>query len=675
MTAPEPRPRRVLAIHPRFLTFAVTILHIVATLLVLYELDLQHYQTAKKLLVTENFDDYLTLPTESLKELAMEALHSPHPRGRTRALSELHNTVDLLLRDPNIPVFRFVLRDPNGQALLDRSDPQKPARLETWNNRLFLSGFSGFVDMRLPRSLATVPGQPVPVGRLQAYYGSPVSKTAVTDLTNHHRTYAAVILLASGLFYGVLYRTLLRPMETVSLRLEESRSTPPRLIPRPTSLLESGFNHMALQALLQQLDQILEPLLKPGLPAQEVLPTIDAALEFIRETFPAEAVVIAHMSPAGTEPQIQDLHLLPTLGELPDHLRQALIQAHQHPGETHAQPGDSHIWTSLPLAQQLLAAVVILPPTPADPDLARTAASAAARALLRPIAAAAALHQELFRQSREANIVLSRNLGHDLTNIIATAKLDLAVLRRLLDENPAALTERKKNLIRTSVSALLDTTRFLQEVVNIYRAFSFLKRPIREPALVQDMLQTFVAAFRPSVSARVDIRLEVPDTPIHAHVETRLLKLALFNLVQNALDALKRLPAEALPDSPTVWLRLTPDGPSPEIPGFCIEILDNGPGLRDAQGQLLPPAAIPSIFGFGYSTKDRDVNEGLGLAWVRTIIEEFHGGVIEAANREPQGAQFILRIPGKPGPDPSHPEHNAPPEATGAAGAGLPTTP
>jgi signal transduction histidine kinase len=324
-------------------------------------------------------------------------------------------------------------------------------------------------------------------------------------------------------------------------------------------------------------------------------------------------------------------------------MRRALLDDNLPQSQQSSSAQQTFVRATLPLAGQDLVSLITIPDNYPDPALARFAASNAAATLLRPIAAAATMHQELFRQSREANIVLSRNLGHDLTNIIATAKLDLAVLRRLLTDDPATLTPRKSELIRTSVAALLDTTRFLQEVVNIYRAFSFLKRPIRESADINELLTTFVAAFRPSVSARVDIQLHLPTEPVRANVEIRLLKLALFNLVQNALDAIKRLPAGPDPEPAEILISLTP--PSTHDKKFQITIEDNGPGICGQDGQPLTPAAIPAIFGFGYSTKDREVNEGLGLAWVRTIIEEFHGGTIRAENRSPRGARFIITLP------------------------------
>ncbi len=39
-----------------------------------------------------------------------------------------------------------------------------------------------------------------------------------------------------------------------------------------------------------------------------------------------------------------------------------------------------------------------------------------------------------------------------------------------------------------------------------------------------------------------------------------------------------------------------------------------------------------------------DGGEGLGLSWVWTIVEEFHGGKVEARNHPMGGAEFVMRI-------------------------------
>jgi signal transduction histidine kinase len=636
-------------ISPRLLTLAVTALHIVATLLVLYELDLQHYQVGKKQLIADNFDEYLSLPTEEIKDLASTVIHHPIPAERLRALTALDQTLSGLVASQQTPAFRFVLRDADGSVLLDRADFRKPRRQEDWSNSLFLRGFQGSIDMRLPPNRPRLVGERLPVGRLQAFYGSPVGRQAVAELTAHHRRLAGGLLLISLLIYGLVYRYLLRPMEVVSRGLEGARVGPPLLLVNPVSLLEFGYNRMAGQAILQQLDEILDPLLSPSLSSQAIRPVLHRAMDWCALQLGTGRIILAQATPPDQDLEWLEVMTWP-LDQEPSEAEWELLKATRN-GEGAPDCGPDGLALGGARLQgpgRCLVAWIAPPRGEFHADTIHPLLGEAARTFLRPLAAALTMHQELFRQSREANIVLSRNLGHDLTNIIATAKLDLASMKHLLQQDVTAMPERKKEALQGSVRALLDTTRLLQEVVNIYRAFSFLKRPIREAVDLKVLLEGLVETLRPTVSRRLELILELPEENVEAMVEARLLKLALFNLVQNSMDAFKRQTAEHQGGdradwSPRLTLRLAwrEGDPRPIV----LEVEDNGPGIRDREGRLLSGGALASIFGFGYSTKDREVNEGLGLAWVRTIIEEFHGGLIQASNRGEGGACFRMELP------------------------------
>jgi nitrogen fixation/metabolism regulation signal transduction histidine kinase len=245
--------------------------------------------------------------------------------------------------------------------------------------------------------------------------------------------------------------------------------------------------------------------------------------------------------------------------------------------------------------------------------------------------------ENIFRQRSEASINLSKNLGHDLTNIIATAKLDLMAVRQGLKMQPASGEDNRQELLRQSIEGLLENTKFLQEIVNIYRSFSYVKRPQYERHDLNHLLESFLRAYQPSVSARVEMRRELSDDIPTMIVEPRLLKLALFNLLTNAMDAFKR---ENREDEyvPTITIRTNYDG---ENDRCRMEVQDNGPGIRDEKGRLMGPGETNVIFHHGYSTKGEE-SEGLGLNWVRTIMEDFHNGSVHAENVPEGGAVFIL---------------------------------
>jgi two-component system NtrC family sensor kinase len=257
-----------------------------------------------------------------------------------------------------------------------------------------------------------------------------------------------------------------------------------------------------------------------------------------------------------------------------------------------------------------------------------------------------ALQRRLMARERsEANVSLARNLGHDLTNIIATSKLDLMALGKLAERYEAARpSEAEAEMMRETVDSLQRNARFMQEVVNIYRSFSYLKRPAYETLDARALLDEIADVFLLSTGMAVRLeRRHAPGLPA-IQGEPRLLKLALFNILNNALDALKRSDRDSGGARRAARIAI---GASPAPGGNGVEIIveDNGPGLRDKDGRLVPPEELGRIFALGYTTKPDSEGEGLGLNWAQTIARDFHGGRIVAENVPSGGARFRLELP------------------------------
>lgn len=249
----------------------------------------------------------------------------------------------------------------------------------------------------------------------------------------------------------------------------------------------------------------------------------------------------------------------------------------------------------------------------------------------------------ILQEKSKANISLSRNLGHDLTNIIATAKLELLALKQVLAMTPEeiAASKAKKEVFTDSLHSLLNTMKFMQETVNLYRSFAYLSRPKFEVTDLGELAGDVCALFRLSVSSSLRVEAIVEPGLVPIEIEPRLLRLALFNLLTNATDAIKRgMEASRGAGTITVTARPSADGGGQEI-----SVADSGPGIRNAEGRLLETEEISEVFRLGYSTKGEGEGEGLGLNWVQTIVSEFHGGAIIARNRPEGGAEFTLRLP------------------------------
>lgn len=132
-------------------------------------------------------------------------------------------------------------------------------------------------------------------------------------------------------------------------------------------------------------------------------------------------------------------------------------------------------------------------------------------------------------------------------------------------------------------------------------------------------------AVRPAFAAR-GLRLEVLAGPDAVRGERVLLREALVNLLQNAL--------EFSPPGSAVALSATAEG---GCMVFAVE--DNGAGV--------PDYALPRVFERFYSLPRPDgakKSTGLGLVLVREIAH-LHGGEAALENRPEGGARATLRVP------------------------------
>lgn len=104
------------------------------------------------------------------------------------------------------------------------------------------------------------------------------------------------------------------------------------------------------------------------------------------------------------------------------------------------------------------------------------------------------------------------------------------------------------------------------------------------------------------------------------------LEIILHNLLQNAAQALQRLPLE---QSRQIEINVTRDGPQ-----VAIRIIDNGPGLS--------PETLDKLFTPFYSTRPDGL--GLGLTLCESLARN-QGGALTAGNCSQGGAVFCLSLP------------------------------
>jgi signal transduction histidine kinase len=124
---------------------------------------------------------------------------------------------------------------------------------------------------------------------------------------------------------------------------------------------------------------------------------------------------------------------------------------------------------------------------------------------------------------------------------------------------------------------------------------------------------------------RARVRVTLPGTPVWADGDPEGPRLALLNVVVNALDA--------IPEGGRVDLAL-----AVENDHAVIRVQDNGPGID--------PALAGRLFELHVTTKPHASGAGLHVA--RMLIERA-GGTLALRETGPPGTTFELRLPAIPG--------------------------
>jgi two-component system nitrogen regulation sensor histidine kinase NtrY len=225
---------------------------------------------------------------------------------------------------------------------------------------------------------------------------------------------------------------------------------------------------------------------------------------------------------------------------------------------------------------------------------------------------------------------VARRIAHEIKNPLTPIILSAERIRRkygkvIVDDRDTfdkltATIERQAGDIKT--------------MVDEFASFARIPKPVMENNDLKDAVQDSVILFRESHGGVV-YGLKLPERPLLASFDRRLLTQAVTNLVKNATEAVETA-ADAEPGRQgRVDVEVRIDNTM-----VAIEVSDNGPGLpKTNRSRLLEP----------YVTTKGHKGTGLGLAIVQKIIEQ-HGGqlILDDAPVTPtrsSGARVTLSLP------------------------------
>jgi two-component system nitrogen regulation sensor histidine kinase NtrY len=210
---------------------------------------------------------------------------------------------------------------------------------------------------------------------------------------------------------------------------------------------------------------------------------------------------------------------------------------------------------------------------------------------------------------------VARRIAHEIKNPLTPIQLSAERLRRRYAGKLADDFDVFDKCINTIIRQVGDIGRMVDE----FSSFARMPEANLEQADLSDTVRQ--AVFLESVRLpEITIAADVPDKPLYAKFDSRLISQCLTNLIKNAVEAIEGVGLDQIKD-PAISVSL-----QPELGMVRVSVSDNGKGWpKENRQRLLEP----------YMTT-REKGTGLGLAIVAKIIEQ-HGGTVELIDAEPDG--------------------------------------
>lgn len=222
---------------------------------------------------------------------------------------------------------------------------------------------------------------------------------------------------------------------------------------------------------------------------------------------------------------------------------------------------------------------------------------------------------------------VAQHIAHEIKNPLTPIQLSADRIRRYLErqqETAAAPQAELHRLIGECATQIALEVNGLKTLVDEFSRFARFPATQLAPAHLNRIVESTLAAYREAsngVAIRADLGADVPEM----RLDTDLLRRALVNLIENALEAVAEAPRREILIR-TRYLK--------PLAAVELSVADNGRGI--------PAETKPRLFLPFFSTKPHGM--GLGLAIVDRIVGEHHG-VIRVEDNEPTGARFVIELP------------------------------
>lgn len=224
------------------------------------------------------------------------------------------------------------------------------------------------------------------------------------------------------------------------------------------------------------------------------------------------------------------------------------------------------------------------------------------------------LHGRMVQGEKMAAIgLLAGNIAHELNNPLTGIR---SLAQVLLSEMPVG---QLKDDINEVEKAAERSQKIIENLLDFSKGESEQKQVVVSlNEIVRRTLPMLKTAMR---EHRSEILLA--ETEAEVKVEPHLMQQVVFNLVNNACQAMK--------ETGTITIETQVQATAVEL-----HVIDSGTGI--------PPEIMESIFEPFFTTKEKGEGTGLGLSMCQQVIQKF-GGELRVKSQIGKGAQFTVRLP------------------------------
>lgn len=217
---------------------------------------------------------------------------------------------------------------------------------------------------------------------------------------------------------------------------------------------------------------------------------------------------------------------------------------------------------------------------------------------------------------------VARRIAHEIKNPLTPIQLSAERLKRKYGK----LIEEDRGIFDQCIDTIVRQVDDIRRMVDEFSSFARMPKARPERDDLNECVRQVVFLMRVG-NADIDFIEHLPETPVLAQFDRRLLSQALTNIVKNATEGIAAREEQDAAEKGRVDIRLQTREQMAEI-----DVIDNGKGFPAMNRQrLLEP----------YMTTRSD-GTGLGLPIVAKIIED-HGGRLELLDA-PSGRGACVRL-------------------------------